>query len=170
MTKFDYERLFIKLITQFGSKAFSQDRINLIYDEVKNITSHDFERLVTYFIGHSKTAPLVPEFRKAIYDLGIKFNSEYAAPSRNISDNHPEWDYPVEHGVWANSKYFYFRQPGGKNRFMIKSDCQDHELLEKDSSSKMKWVPFFEKITRPDYDGSLGTYVEHINRAIKTYG
>lgn len=170
MTKNDYEQLFVKLIAQFGVKTYSQDRVNLIFDEVKNVTSSDFDRLVRHFIGTAKSAPLVPDFRKAISDLNIKFISSYTAPIQDLSSNKLGWEYPVKVCVWANSRYFYFREGDGIHRFMIKADCQDKELLEEGRVAHDKWVPFFKKITEPGYDGSLGTYLEHMQKAVKKYG
>jgi hypothetical protein len=161
------------LINRFN-KAYNGDVLALIFDEVKNVTSTDLERLVMYLLGSHRVAPMVPDFRKAINDLGIKkqYIAQKASDVQIILGNGSggvDWDYPIEKGVWANSKYFIIRD-GGPHRFIIKAMCDNQDLLDKDKEAAKKWIPFFEKITDPKYKGELGTYTEHYQKAIKNYG
>jgi hypothetical protein len=162
------------LINRF-KKGYNGDVLALVFEEVKNITMTDFERLVTHLLGSSRIAPMVPDFRKAINDLGVKSISlaGYDAPA--IQKNNGiltgiDWEYPVKKGVWANSRYFFFRDGTDKHRFMVKSQCVDSELLELDQECRKKWVPFFEKITAPGYDGKQGSYNDHLKKALVNYG
>lgn len=162
------------LINRF-KKGYNGDLLALVFEEVKNITSVDFERLVTHLLGSSRVAPMVPDFRKAINDLGIKYinhthqeNSAYAKNNGRMTGI--DWEYPVRKHIWANSRYFFIREPDSAPRFIIKSLCVDDGLIQDDKDSSAKWINFFEKITSPNYDGKLGTYLEHYNKAIKNYG
>ncbi len=59
--KFQMERL----TRHFGAKAFSIERINLILEEVKNISEKDFMEIVSDFIADSKFPPTRKDFRDA---------------------------------------------------------------------------------------------------------
>lgn len=156
------------------NKAYNGDILAMVFDEVKNITSADFERLVKHLLGSYRVAPMVPDFRKAITDLAIKKTGfdNYAVSHeivKNNGSNGIDWEYPVQKGIWANSRYFFIREEGS-HRFIIKDMCDNKELLEADKEAAKKCIPFFEKITAHDYDGKLGTYTEHYQKAIKNYG
>lgn len=162
------------LLNRF-KKGYNGDLLALVFEEVKNITSQDFERLVTYLLGSCRVAPMVPDFRKAINDLAIKSIALAGNDMPAIARNNGiltgiDWEYPVKKGIWASSRYFFFRDGTDKHRFMIKSMCVDNELLEEDKEAAKKWIPFFEKITAANYDGKLGTYSEHLKKAKLNYG
>lgn len=53
------------LIGQFGDKAYSPDRVAVIYDEVKKLYPLQFKRIVRDFLSGSRYAPLPKDFRDA---------------------------------------------------------------------------------------------------------
>lgn len=125
----------MKIINQFGAKSYSQDRINLIFNEVRGISSSDFDKMILHFVGGSKAAPLVPDFRQAIRDLNIRSLGVAKEPTTQSANNSMDWEYPVKENVWANRNYFFFR--GGKyHRFLIKDMCEDRQLLEEDAIAR----------------------------------
>lgn len=51
-----------RLSAQFGKAAYSQGRVDLIWNEVQDMSDTWFVKTVNHFLGSSRHAPLVPEF------------------------------------------------------------------------------------------------------------
>lgn len=54
-----------RMSENFGKAGYSNERVKLIWREVKDLDDNWFSRLVDSFIGDCRQAPLVPEFRNA---------------------------------------------------------------------------------------------------------
>lgn len=54
-----------RLIETFGVAAYKPERVRLIWREVNQRSAEWFTRLVDRFVGSSRQAPLLPEFRDA---------------------------------------------------------------------------------------------------------
>jgi hypothetical protein len=147
MRKDQFETTIMKLVSQFGARNFSQERINLIFDEVKYYSLLDFEQLVKHFIGNHRTAPTVQDFRKAVFDLNIKPIVKQTETSLKIVSGHG-WVYPIELGVWADNRAIFIRTEKYP-KFIMKFQCEDSELLEKDREAEKIWVTLFESLTDP---------------------
>jgi len=145
MRKDEFEQAVMKLVSQFGARNFSQERINLIFDEVKFYSISDFEHLVKHFIGNHRTAPTVQDFRKAVFDLNIKPIVKQAETSLKIISGHG-WVYPIEVGLWADHRAIFIRNEKYP-KFIMKFQCEDQDLLEKDREAEKKWVPLFDSLT-----------------------
>lgn len=66
MNEIQFQYQIRRLQEQFGNQNYSQERIKLIWREVKDIEPFWFEKTVDRFIGECRQAPLLPEFRDAI--------------------------------------------------------------------------------------------------------
>jgi hypothetical protein len=124
-----FENTLLKVVSLFGAKNYSQDRINMIFDVVKAIEPKDLERVVNHFVGNSRTAPLVKDFQLAISELGIKkrftvVSDEPRAPHQSSED---DFVYHVRDELWANNDYVYIR--GDRPSFIIKKASPDHPYV-----------------------------------------
>lgn len=160
MTQIEFEQRFMKITAQFTVKAYSQDRVALIFQEVKNISAADFEKLVNHFLGNARTAPLVADFKKAIQDLGIKrFSSSVPLPE--VVQIMPEQDmeYCIRENIWADRSKIMVRGSTLRDCSVIyKKDHPDHPLVIEDSqvrSERLREVKaYLEK----------GMYSEYVRR------
>lgn len=82
-----------------------------------------------------------------MFDLNIKPIVKQAETSLKIVSGHG-WVYPIEVGVWADHRAIFIRTEKYP-KFIMKFQCEDKELLEKDREAEKKWVPLFEALTDP---------------------
>jgi ribosomal protein S27E len=66
MTPQFFEQAMKRMVDNFGKAAYSQERVQLIWREVKDLDSGWFTRTIDSFIGDCRQAPLLPEFRNAV--------------------------------------------------------------------------------------------------------
>lgn len=57
-----------RMIQTFGKTPYCEERMNLIWKEVRDFDIKWFEYLCSRFIGENRQAPIVPEFREACID------------------------------------------------------------------------------------------------------
>jgi hypothetical protein len=50
----------------FGDRSYSDERVKVIWKEVKDLNGKWFSRVVDRFIGEERQAPLMPQFREEI--------------------------------------------------------------------------------------------------------
>lgn len=65
MTFADFTKQMDRLIKQW-SNTYSTERSTLIWNEIKDLPEQAFRSMVDYYIGESRTAPLLPDMRKSI--------------------------------------------------------------------------------------------------------
>lgn len=114
-------------------RGYSGDQLQLIQEEVKMLSHPDFVRLVRHLLGSSRVAPMVPDFRKAITDLGLKAQRrpEVVETTYSSAPTEPEnFLYHLMENFWADNKYIFIR--GDKPSFVIKNDYPSHPLVIKD--------------------------------------
>lgn len=112
-------------------RGYSGDQLQLVHDEVKTISKPDFDRVVRHLLGISRIAPMVPDFRKAVSDLGIKpqfvpHPIQERAISYTNRENHTYW---IRENIWANDDYVYVRPLS----FIVKKFHLDHPLVLEDA-------------------------------------
>lgn len=166
MDKAFFESSMMKIINQFGSKSYSQDRITLIYNSMKNLSNNDFEKVVNHFVANGRNAPVLADFKTAIEDLGLILNRNESAPVRNIISTNVI--YNLEGNYWASDKYVFNR--GDKPSFVIKQDEPNHPMvkLDKELGKEKKLTQVkkdFEELNKRFKN--LYTEMEYINNFIK---
>lgn len=76
-----------RLTSQFGDKAYSAERINLIYDQMKFLEDQDISQVFDHFVGNAKFAPVLEDFLLKIAALREnKHYKEKEARSREIKN------------------------------------------------------------------------------------
>lgn len=55
-----------RLVSQFGSQFYSEERIKLFYNEVSSLDAASWRAIVDRFIAEFRHAPILPEIREAI--------------------------------------------------------------------------------------------------------
>lgn len=55
-----------RLVSQFGKAAYSPERANIIWNEVRSVEGRVFKRIVDELIGNSRYAPLISDFREKL--------------------------------------------------------------------------------------------------------
>lgn len=126
-----FEQRFMKIITTFGAKNYSQDRVSIIFHEVKNFSASDFERVVSHLIGNQRVAPLVAEFRRTISDLGLRPERKLEIVEATSHQVYPEnFLYHLEGNAWADNYYIYLRGTNIREcSFVVKADQPHHPLV-----------------------------------------
>lgn len=154
MEKRIFEQMFMKIINQFGARNYSQDKINLIYDEIKNITQDDFNKVLMHLIGNSRNSPNLQDFRKAIYDLGVKpknvtsFNYEVIRAIQ--SDSLSDFVFPIKKNMWASKKYIFIR--GEKtHKFMLRDNDLNEEIKNEANESEQRYKTIFVNLCNKDF-------------------
>jgi hypothetical protein len=66
MNQSHYDREMDRLRDVFGDRAYSGERVIVIWKEVKDLSDAWFSKTIDRFIGEFRHAPLMPEFRDAI--------------------------------------------------------------------------------------------------------
>lgn len=61
-----YQNQMNRLAETYGAQHYKRERVELLWREVKNLSNPWFAQVVDRFIGESKFAPLLPEFREEI--------------------------------------------------------------------------------------------------------
>lgn len=135
MDKQSFEQRFMKIISTFGAKNYSQDRVSIIYSEVKNLTSDDFSRLVDHLIGSSKMAPLVPDFRRSIAELGLRAQRPRLDVIETTASivQAENFIYHLQDNAWANNTHIFTRGPSVREcGFVLKEEHPHHPLVKLD--------------------------------------
>lgn len=66
MNREEFSNEMNRLVSQFGKAAYSPERANLIWREVKDLSPSWMNAAIDEFIGSSRQPPLMPEFRERI--------------------------------------------------------------------------------------------------------
>jgi hypothetical protein len=66
-----------RLKSVYSDKAYPPEREDLIWREMKNMDSREFEDVVSELIASSNQAPMIGKFREAKGDLGRKNAAQY---------------------------------------------------------------------------------------------
>lgn len=124
-------------------RGYSGDQVQLINDEVKMISHPDFVRLVRHLLGSMRVAPMVPDFKKGIQDLGIRPILQRAESRQDYQPIHQEEDflYQVRENIWADNKYIFIR--GANNRtsgFILKADHPTHPYVLEDKEVRAERI------------------------------
>jgi hypothetical protein len=121
-------------------RGYSGDQVHLVKEEVKMLSHPDFVRLVRHLLGSMRVAPMVPDFKKGIQELGISFRRESysnaATPQIIQSEN---FLYQIRDNIWADDNYILIR--GEKPSFIVKADHPNHPYVLEDAevrSQKLK--------------------------------
>lgn len=69
MTRSEFEEQFQRLIKTYGQKDFPPERIKLVWEETNFLVHDRFRKMVDYFIGEFKYAPLLKDFREYVVKL-----------------------------------------------------------------------------------------------------
>jgi hypothetical protein len=128
MTLQEFEVSFNPILNRW-KRAYSGDQLQLVYEEVKTLLKTDFDRVVGNLLGSSRVQPMIPDFRKAVMDLGIRaLDPKFQTLAPNYYYR-PEEDfvYHVIDNVWANNEYVFIR--GDKQIFVSKKDSPAHPLV-----------------------------------------
>lgn len=84
----------------FGSKYFPMERIKLIKEETKDLGNFELARIVDYFVGNSKFAPTVEDFRKQKALLREQKNARLKAFNAQQAQDFWEGKYAPEEKTW----------------------------------------------------------------------
>jgi hypothetical protein len=164
--------MFIKITTQFGAKNYSQDKINLIYDEVKNITQDDFNKVIMHLIGNSRISPNLQDFRRSISELGVrpKNNASNALESNRAVqiESITNFEFPVSKNMWANKKYIFIR--GEKYpKFMMREDIEDVALIKKVAEAESRYIPIFKNLCDQDFNNGTKKFSTYYQELLKNF-
>lgn len=66
MKEIFFESQMTRLRNHYGANKYSAELMQLIWAEVSGMSDRDFKRSVDVFIGTSRYAPLLTEFREAV--------------------------------------------------------------------------------------------------------
>lgn len=135
-------------------RAYSGDVLDLIYHEVKYAKFEKFKYICDQLLGSSKTAPLVPDFKRAMQENGVK---KFATQNTNYSEPTSVQSGPVYHlvdDVWATDNDIVIR--GGAPRFIIKDQAPEHPLVKLDKEVRS------EKLREANKAISEGRYGEYL--------
>lgn len=128
MDRKTFEQQFTKVINLFGAKFYTQDRVNLIYDTVKHLSSDDFIRVVRHFLADARQAPLVRDFQIVIQELGLKRERPTVIEGElSKAPGKQNWLYHVRDDIWADNDYVFIR--GALPTFIIKQDHPSNPLV-----------------------------------------
>lgn len=62
----EFNRELNRLKDCFGDKNYSDERVKILWSEVKDLTGDWFIRVINFFIGNQRQPPLIGEFREEI--------------------------------------------------------------------------------------------------------
>jgi hypothetical protein len=66
MTFADFQEHMARLVAQFGSQAYSTERLKLFYRELQGTDVRVWERVVDTLLGEARYAPMLPEIREHV--------------------------------------------------------------------------------------------------------
>lgn len=135
MTLQEFQASMVTLLNRWP-RGYSGDQLSLVYDEVKTLIKPDFDRLVRHLLGSSRVAPMVPDFRKAVQDLGIRTRPVLAEVTPAMAVPQVEdFTYHIRDNIWANNEYIFLRGATVRQcSFIIKSEHPDHPLVIEDKA------------------------------------
>jgi hypothetical protein len=90
-----FQRQINRLTEQFGKGAYGTERAHIIWKAVKDLPDAWMEGVVDRFIGESRHAPLLPEFREEI--------AKERERNRSRERNSPKYDW----SAFASCSYCY---------------------------------------------------------------
>ena len=134
MTQMEFQKLISPILTRW-TRGYSADQVSLLHSEFKNISSGNFERLVTHLLGTMRVAPMVPDFKKAMMEMGIRAerfesNKIQVKDGPKVLDIGENYLYCVRDNIWADNFYVFIR--GSKPTFIIKADAPNHPYVIED--------------------------------------
>ena len=87
MTYQEFKIQMDRMIQTFGKPSYNEERMKLIWQEVKDFEVSWFDLLCSKLIGENKFAPLIPEFRDACIDERERIhNSEKQKNARTAKE------------------------------------------------------------------------------------
>lgn len=139
MTLQDFQASFTPILNRW-KRGYSGDQLQIVYEEVKTLLKADFDRVVTNLLGTSRIQPMVPDFRKAVSDLGIRAVSPVIqnAPLNFFHKHTEDYVYHVDGNVWANNKYVFIRS--AKQAFILIEEYPDHPYVQQAKAVKAERV------------------------------
>lgn len=135
MDKQVFEQRFMKIISTFGAKNYSAERVALIYAEVKAFSVSDLEKLINHMVGNQRFAPLLGDFKKVISEMGFRpeIRRDYVETTFSAPKAEDDYLYHLRENYWADNKYIHVR---GKTLrecgFIIKSEHPGNPLVIED--------------------------------------
>ena len=71
MTSDQFQYSMGSIFSVFGRAEYPAERVRMIYDEVKDLTQHEFDQIVANFVGsfRVKYAPMPSHFREEAYAM-----------------------------------------------------------------------------------------------------
>ena len=141
MDRSSFEQSFMKIISTFGNKNYSAERIALIYNEVRSYSASDFNQLVSHMVGNYRNAPLVIDFKKAIFDLNLRPERKEVIETTATPVQPENLLYHLDGNAWADNTHIYLR--GNTSRdcgFIVKADYPHHPLVNLDNEVRAKRI------------------------------
>lgn len=86
MTHESFNTQMRRLTSQFGEKAYGEERWKLIWNEISDLSPEWFRKTVDEMIGNSRLAPLVSEFRDLARQERLKRAKERTKTQTNVYD------------------------------------------------------------------------------------
>lgn len=131
MDKQIFEQRFMKIISTFGAKNYSAERVTLIFNEVKFLSISDLEKLINHMIGNQRLAPLLADFKRAMSELSLRAERRFTVIETTATKIYPEnYYYYLEENAWADNLYIYLKGTNIRSSgFIIKSDFPYHPLV-----------------------------------------
>ncbi len=164
--------MFMKIINQFGARNYSQDKINLIYDEVKNLTHDDFNKVLMHLIGNSRNSPNLQDFRRGISELGVRpknvTSTNYEANRAFQYDSLNDFVFPVKKNMWACKKYIFIR--GEKtHKFMLRDNDLNEEIKNEANESEQKYKTIFSNLCDKDFKNGTFNFSKTYRELLTEY-
>jgi hypothetical protein len=80
MIREEFEAQLGRLTANFGKNALTEERVTLIHKAVKDLTAHEFKKIVDHFISNFRQAPLPKDFFEASrQEVGSRVRKEVEA-------------------------------------------------------------------------------------------
>lgn len=120
-----------RLVSQFGKAAYGVERTTLIWREVRDLPPEWFAGVVDEFLGSSRQAPLIPEFRDVAASERERMRGrEQQERLAEVWNLNPRCDYCRDNGV-----YVCVRTDGGAGFYGFRCHC------ERGSSDPRRAIP-----------------------------
>ena len=138
MTQMEFQKIIAPVLTRW-TRGYSSDQVSLLHSEFQTISSANFERLVTHLLGTMRVAPMIPDFKKAMMELGIRGERVESSTSKTYVgpktlDLGENYLYCVRDNIWADNFYIFIRGKTVREcAVVIKADHPDHPYVKEDA-------------------------------------
>lgn len=118
--------------------AYSGDQLKLIHEALDCYGMSDFKKVVDHLLGTQRVAPMIPDFKKAFFDLNIKATLKVVSPNFQPASSprgEEDYMYHLRDNIWANNTFVFIRGETVKACSSInKKDYPTHPLVVEDAN------------------------------------